>query len=186
MAHPDLEARLSKIKDLATLPVVANNVIQITRNPKSSALEVAKAIAQDPALVTKVLKMANSALYGFPQKITTISHAIVILGFANIRNIVLTASIFDMFPAKKSGNQFDREGFWEHSLATGIAAKLLAKQAGIKNVEEAFIWGLLHDLGKLVLDTYFNAEFSEVAALVKQKDLLIRDAEQQLLGFDHA
>lgn len=186
MVQANLENRLAKIKDLSTLPVVANNVIQITRNPKSSAMEVATAISQDPALASKVLKMANSSLYGFPQRITTINHAIVILGFANIRNIVLTASIFDMFPSAKGRKHFDRKGFWEHSLASGITSKLLAKRLGIKNVDEAFIWGLLHDLGKLVLDTYFSDDFSEVVSLVQEKGMLIRDAEQQLLGFDHA
>ncbi|GAG05098.1 unnamed protein product, partial [marine sediment metagenome] len=95
-----VKIRLEKIHDLPTLPVVANNIVQITRNPKTSALEVGKAISQDPALSSKVLRSANSAFYGFPKKISTVNHAIVILGFANIRNIVLTASIFDVLASK--------------------------------------------------------------------------------------
>ncbi|MBE9546022.1 MAG: HDOD domain-containing protein [Proteobacteria bacterium] len=186
MKQAKLERRLAKVHDLPTLPVVVNNVIQITQNPKSSALEVGRAISYDQALATKVLKTANSAFYGFPRKITTITHAIVILGFANIRNIVLTASIFDMFPSKGKNKYFDREGFWKHSLACGVTSKLIAKRLGIKNLEEAFICGLLHDLGKLVMDTHFNEDFGRVVRLVKEKEILIRDAEQQLLGIDHA
>jgi len=186
MAHISLENRLAKIIDLPTLSVVANNIIIITQNPKSSALEVGRAISQDQALVSKILRIANSTFYGFPRKITTISHAVVILGFANVRNLVLTASIFDMFKSKGGDEYFDREGFWKHSLACGVTSKLIAKRLGIKNLEEVFIWGLLHDLGKLILDTYFREDFTRVVIMVKEKEILIRDAEQQLLGFDHA
>ena len=81
---------------------------------------------------------------------------------------------------------FDREGLWKHSLACGVTSKLIAKRLGIKNIEEVFIWGLLHDLGKLILDAHFNRDFTNVVNLVQEKGLLIRDAEQQILGFDHA
>lgn len=186
MAHISLENRLAKIIDLPTLSIVANNIILITQNPKSSALEVGRAISQDQALVSKILRIANSTFYGFPRKISTIPHAVVILGFANIRNLVLTASIFDTFQSKEGDGYFDREGFWKHSLACGVTSKLIAKRLGIKNLEEVFIWGLLHDLGKLILDAYFREDFTRVVFLVKEKEILIRDAEQQLLGFDHA
>ena len=186
MAHISLENRLAKIIDLPTLSIVANNIILITQNPKSSALEVGRAISQDQALVSKILRIANSTFYGFPRKISTIPHAVVILGFANIRNLVLTASIFDTFQSKEGDGYFDREGFWKHSLACGVTSKLIAKRLGMKNLEEVFIWGLLHDLGKLILDAYFREDFTRVVFLVKEKEILIRDAEQQLLGFDHA
>ena len=186
MEHINLENRLAKIIDLPTLSVVANNIIQITQSPKSSALEVGKYISQDQALVSRILRIANSTFYGFPGKITTIPHAVVILGFTNIRNLVLTASISKMFSSKGGDGDFDREGFWKHSVACGVTSKLIAKRLGLKNLEEVFIWGLLHDIGKLVLDTYFNEEFTRVVCLVKEKEILLRDAEQELLGFDHA
>jgi len=186
MEHINLENRLAKIIDLPTLSVVANNIIQITQSPKSSALEVGRYISQDQALVSRILRIANSTFYGFPGKITTIPHAVVILGFTNIRNLVLTASISKMFSSKGGDGDFDREGFWKHSVACGVTSKLIAKRLGLKNLEEVFIWGLLHDVGKLVLDTYFNEEFTRVVCLVKEKEILVRDAEQELLGFDHA
>jgi len=186
MAYIRLEDKLSKIDDLPTLSVIANNIMLITQNPKSSALEVGRAISQDQALVSRILRIANSTFYGFPQKITTITHAIVILGFANIRNLVLAASILDMFPTKGGDGYFDREEFWKHSLACGVTSKLIAKRLGLKNLEEVFIWGLLHDIGKLILDAYFDEDFTGVIRLVKEKEILIRDAELQLLGFDHA
>ena len=186
MAQLSLKDRLSKVNDLPTLSIVANNIIQITQNPKSSALEVGTAISQDQALASRVLKMSNSTFYGFPRKITTVSHAVVILGFVNIRNLVLTASIFDMFASKEGNGYFDHEAFWMHSFACGVTSKIIAKRLRIKDQEEVFIWGLFHDLGKLVLDLYFHEEFSQVVSLVKEKGILIRDAEEQVLGFDHA
>ncbi|MCP4119369.1 MAG: HDOD domain-containing protein [Desulfobacteraceae bacterium] len=185
MDRNELKEKLLKIGDLATLPVVAYNVMQLTQNPKSSAMDVGKAISQDPALTSKVLKIANSSFYGFPRKISTINNAIVLLGFSNIRNIVLSAGIIDAYKGEKSSDFFDRTEFWKHSLACGIASKIIASTVGLKNSEEAFIWGLLHDIGKIVMDTYIHQEFSQVSYLAKAKGMLLVDAEQKYLGFNH-
>jgi len=180
-----IKKKLMKIRDLATLPVVANNVIQLTQNPTISALQVADAISQDQALTSKVLKTANSAFYGFPRKITTVNQAIIILGFANIRNIVLSTSLNSTLSSKEKNPLFDLKAFWRHSLACGIASKILAKRVGIKNYEEAFIWGLLHDLGKIVMNTYIHKEYNQAVAMAVEKDILLMDAEQKLFGFTH-
>ncbi|SLM28292.1 putative signal transduction protein [Desulfamplus magnetovallimortis] len=185
MNREHLKKKLLKIRDLATLPVVASNVIQLTQNPTVSALQVADAISQDQALTSRVLKTANSAFYGFPRKITTINQAIIILGFTNIRNIVLSTSLNSTLNSGKKDSLFDLKAFWKHSLACGITSKLLAKKEGIKNSEEAFIWGLLHDLGKIVMNTYIHEEYNQAIALALEKDMLIIDAEQELFGFTH-
>jgi putative nucleotidyltransferase with HDIG domain len=185
MDRKDLKEKLLKIGDLATLPVVAYNVMQLTQNPKASAMDVGKAISQDPALASKVLKIANSSFYGFPRKISTINNAIVLLGFSNIRNIVISAGIIDAYKGGKSSGSFDRTEFWKHSLACGITSKIIASTVGLKSSEEAFIWGLLHDFGKIVMDTYIHEEFSQVAHHAKTNGMLIVDAEQKLLGFNH-
>lgn len=181
-----LEKKFAKIDVLPSLSIVANNVIRITQNPKSSAVDVGKAISYDQALTTKVLKTVNSAYFGFPQKINTITHAIVILGFAHIKNIVLTASIMDMFPSKGKVKGFDLQGFWKHSLACGITADLIARRLGMQNLEEIFICGMLHDVGKIVLNTYFNDEFTNAVKLANKKGILLRNAEKQVMGLDHA
>ncbi len=185
MDRKDLKKKLLKIGDLATLPVVAYNVMQLTQNPKASAMDVGKAISQDPALTSKVLKIANSSFYGFPRKISTINNAIVILGFSNIRNIVISAGIIDAYKGENSSAYFDRTEFWKHSLACGITSKIIASTVGLKNAEEAFIWGLLHDFGKIVMDTYIHEEYSQVVQYAKEKGMLIVDAEQKYLGFNH-
>lgn len=185
MNQVKLEKKFAHIDDLPSLSIIASNVIRITQNPKSSAVDVGKAISHDQALTTKILRTANSTYFGFPKKITTITHAIVILGFAHIKNIVLTASIMDMFSSKGKIEGFDRQGFWKHSLACAITADLIARKLGIQNLEEIFICGMLHDIGKIILDTYFNDEFTNAVKLANEKGILLRNAEKQVMGLDH-
>jgi putative nucleotidyltransferase with HDIG domain len=147
---------------------------------------VGKAISQDTALTSKVLRIANSSFYGFPREITTIHSAIVVLGFANIRNLVITASIADVFPSDAENDFFNREQFWRHSLACGIASKLVAKIASIENREEAFVWGLLHDVGKIVLHANFTDYFVEAVKLANDNGICFREAEEEVFGISHA
>jgi HD-like signal output (HDOD) protein len=156
-------------------------------NPRTSAKEVAQLISNDPAITSKILRVVNSSFYGFPQRITTITHAIVILGFNTIRSIVLSSTIFDAF---KGGQQrsdgFDRVQFWKHSIACGAAAKVLAKRLGHSGVEEFFIAGLLHDVGKIILDQYLHEQAQKVMDTVRQKDILWVRAEEEVMGVTHA
>ncbi len=175
-----------RIRDLPTLPIVAINILQHTNNPKASALQIGGMIRQDPALASRVLKMANSAFYGFPGKISTISRAVTMLGFDDVRNIVLASSVFEMFPARKTDADFDPEGFWMHSIGCAVTSRVIGKKMGMENLEEVFICGLLHDIGKLVLHKYYKKDFSGVLHLIKEQEILMRDGEQELLGLDHA
>lgn len=176
---------LSSINDLSTLPSVADNLTQLIENPKTSAVTVSDSIRMDPALTSKVLKLVNSAFYGFPRKINTLSQAVVILGFNNIKNIILTASIFNIFSSSKTSKLFNIEKFWEHSMGCGVISKIMTKTLGIKKHEEAFIGGLLHDIGKLLLCQCLMEEFGEIVEMVKEKDILFIDAEREVLGLDH-
>ncbi len=116
-------------------------ITRLMQDPRTSAEELGRAIATDPALVSKVLKLVNSAFYGFPGRISTITQAIVILGFSTIRNVVLTTSVLKVFGNAKSRG-FDVESFWEHSLLTGAIAKSLALEKDMPFTEETFIAGL--------------------------------------------
>ena len=186
MENQELKNRLSSIKSLPTLPVVANNVIKLTQNPDSTAFEIAEAISQDQSLASKVLKTANSAYYGFPRKITTINYAIVVLGLNNIKNIVLSNAVMGQFPKKAQNLLFDREDFWKHSLLCGIFSKKISEHMGIKNSEEIFMCGLLHDFGKLILDTFFQEEFIQALQLAEESRLTLMEAENRIFGFNHS
>lgn len=178
--------KISNISTIPTLPTVLERITSLLRNPKTSAEEIGKAITRDQSLASKVLKLVNSAFYGFPGKISTITHAVVILGFATIKNIVLTASIFETF---KKGTQealgFDMEKFWVHSVACGAAAQTLAKHIGSKDKEECFIAGLIHDMGKIILCKYLPKEFGQIVQNVHKNNMLIYDSEKQLFGTTH-
>ncbi len=186
MINNELKKRLSKIRNIPTLPIVANNVIKLTQNPDSTAFEIAEAISQDQALSTRVLKTANSAYYGFPRKITTINYAIVVLGFNNIKNIALSTTIMDRFSKSDEDLLFDRKEFWKHSLLCGIISKKISERMGVKNSEEIFLCGLLHDFGKLILDSCFHDEFVLALQMSKEKNITIKKAENAIFKFNHS
>ncbi|HOT75510.1 MAG TPA: HDOD domain-containing protein [Candidatus Wallbacteria bacterium] len=184
---PVSEKLLQKIETLPTLPIVVTRIMQLVENPKTAAVEISKVVSLDPALTVKILKIVNSAYYGFPKQITTITHAIMILGFEDVKNIAMGISVFDIFKSKgaKDAVEFDRVAFWQHSIAVGSCTKLLAKKLRYKNPEEAFICGLLHDIGKIILDQYFHEEFNAVIKLAKDENLLFVNAEKRLNDMDH-
>lgn len=178
---------VDRIVGLPTLPTIIGKITELMQDPKTVANDIGKAIGEDQALAAKVLKLVNSAFYGFPRKISTIGQAVVILGFSALRNIVLTASIVNLFPSDKSQKtSFDRDAFWTHSIAAGIAAKVIAKKVGFKDGEKAFIAGLLHDIGKLIVDQFIHEDFEKVMLYINENDCLFLEAESAVLNTDHA
>ena len=124
----DLKHVIENLAEIPTLPMVVTKITMLMQNPRTSAGEVGQAITTDQSLTSKTLKLVNSAFYGFPGRINTITHAIVILGFTTVKNIVLTASIFDAIGKKGKARGFDINAFWLHSIATGAVAKVIAEQ----------------------------------------------------------
>lgn len=175
-----------RIRDIPTLPSVASKVMQILENPRSSATDVERVIMLDPSLASRILKLVNSAYYGFPRRIATISQSVVILGFITVKNLVLSISVADFFIMEGKNKLFNRAELWRHSVGTAVAARILARKARFPQLEEAFMAGLLHDIGKVVLDHYFPEEFSEVVTLVKNKGISMFEAEREVLGISHA
>ena len=119
-------------------------------------------ISADQALASKVLRLVNSSYYGFPRKIATITNAVVILGFNTVRNLTTSLGVFNAFDARGQKTALDRDAFWAHSMGIAAAAGVIARRKGIgaKSVEEVFIGGLLHDIGKLFLDQYFPDQYA--------------------------
>lgn len=159
---------------------------RLMADPRTSADTLGKALSSDPALVSKVLKLVNSAFYGFPGRIGTITQAVVILGFSSIRNLVLTTSIMQMFGTKGQKQGFDVEAFWRHSLQTAALARQLALERGEAYIEEAFIGGLLHDMGRMVLSQKLPGEFEKVLAHAAKTGGRLRQSEQVILGTTHS
>ncbi|WP_150112127.1 HDOD domain-containing protein [Desulfonatronovibrio hydrogenovorans] len=170
--------RILSVRDLPTLPSVLDQVTELVQDPSSSTDQVAKVISQDQVLSAKVLKMVNSPIYGFPRRISTIQHALVLLGFNVVRGLIISTSVFDIMAKSMMG-------LWEHSLGCAMACAGIARQAGFKDPEEYSVAGLLHDLGKVVSAVQLPEVKDEVDAAVREKDLSYYQAEKEVMGFSH-
>lgn len=171
--------------ELPTLPTVLHRINALLSNPRTTAAEVGQAISTDQAIAAKIIRLVNSALYGFPGRISTISHAIVILGFSTVKSIILTTSILSQFNLRAKINGFDVTGLWKHSLATGCLAKLIASEIGYRGKEEAFVGGLLHDLGKAVHALYLPDDFVQLVNKAHERHLWIHEVEMDRHGVSH-
>jgi len=166
------------VKDLPTLPKVLDEVSRLVKDPDSSTEQMAKLIAMDQVLSAKVLKMVNSPIYGFPGRISSIHHALVLLGFNVLRGVIVSTSVMDIM------NQ-NMVGLWEHSVGCALASSTIARHVGLKDVEDVSVAGLLHDLGKVVTAIQLPELKTGVEAMVKAKDMTYLDAEKALMGFGH-
>ncbi|MGD9547237.1 MAG: HDOD domain-containing protein [Candidatus Krumholzibacteriia bacterium] len=174
------ELILKRIKELPPLPVVVNKLIRIMESDRSSAEDVKEVLSSDQAMAGKVLKLVNSSFYGLSGEVSTISRAVVILGFAAIRNLATGLGVAGaMAMAGKGGPQ---QEFWEHAIAVASGCEVLARQTGYPDPEEAFIAGLLHDIGHLILARALPGEFAACRALGPQ-DML--ENELKMLGMGH-
>ena len=166
------------VKDLPTLPKVLDEVSRLVKDPDSSTEQIAKLISMDQVLSAKVLKMVNSPIYGFPGRISSIHHALVLLGFNVLRGVIVSTSVMDMM------NQA-MVGLWEHSVGCALASSTIARFIGLKDVEDVSVAGLLHDLGKVVTAVQLPEMKVGIDAAVKTQDLSYLDAEKAFMGFGH-
>lgn len=179
---------IESIDQLPSLPVIVTRLIQVVNNPESSADDAAKLIEKDPALTSKMIRLANSAFYGIPRSISSVSSAVVILGFNTIRSLVLSASVMKLF----AGSQqvaLDKEKFWRHSISTAMAAKIIVRHfinVRMMDPESAFCAGILHDIGKLIFNEYMSNEYAEVVAFAETNNISLLDSETKVLGINHA
>ncbi len=186
MRHPELIDLLDNLTDMPSLPTVVAQLTRLIADPKTTAAEINSALSSDPALVGRILKLVNSSFYGFSRRITTITNAVVILGFNQIRNLALSAFIFDSFAAGPGTGAFDMKAFWRHCIGSAFLAAQLAKHLDAKLEEDAFICGLLHDLGKFVMVQKAPDHLALVTRVVEEKDVLFYEAEAEALGYNHA
>ena len=182
MREGDVQRSIEAIANLPTLPSVLTRILDTVFDPGTSALELGELIAADLSLSAKLLQVVNSAYYGFPKQISSITQAIVILGFVEVRNLAFAATAFDTI---QSDSSYDRTQLWRHSLATAMASERLVKALRL-DVDGAFVIGLLHDFGKVVLDAIYPDSFTEAAREAHAQRLYIREVEPRIFGFDHA
>lgn len=171
---------LRGVTGLPTLPAVVSALGRRFNAPDVSAAEIADLLGHDQALTARVLRLANSAFYAPREPVRSPQQAVVLLGLSTVRAITLKASVFTAFPIA------DARPFWLHSLATACAARAIARLAGLSPADDAFVMGLLHDIGKLAMAEHVPEAYALVRARVSRDGGLIRDAEIAELGCDHA
>jgi putative nucleotidyltransferase with HDIG domain len=185
MNAEQIREKVKTIIQLPALPSLAFEVVELVDNPKTSASQLAKLISADQALTGKVLKIANSPFYGFPKKISTIDFAIIVLGFDALKEIVISIALVSSLQ-RKTDNYFNTKTFWDHSIATGVIARRLARDIGYRVTGEVFVAGLLHDMGISILNKYFNPEFRRIVDINRDMGLSFLEAEESVLGVTHA
>lgn len=180
---------ISNIRNLPTPPIVFHQIQKVINDPNCSAAQIAAILAEDPAMSVKVLKLTNSAFYGLSQEVESVKQAVVIVGMEAIKNLVLSASILDMFKGKEFDQEY-QEQFWRHSLATAFGSRLLARKLrarGIVDPDTAFSAGLLHDIGKIIMICFLPKEYAKVLEAKKASvGLADHIVEANVLGYDHA
>lgn len=185
MNQEEIKSFIKEIGDLPTLPTLYLSLRDKLYDPRSSANDLARILSSDQSICSNILRIANSSFYGLSGRIVTIPHAIVVIGFNGIHHIVLSMTAARMFTEESSCSGFSLITFWEHSLAVATIAKIIGKKLSGISQEEIFTAGLLHDIGKVIIFKYLPEKFREVIVSVKKDKVLIRQAEENLFGFDH-
>lgn len=185
MSQSRLKFIIDKVQKLPTLPAVANKITKLIKDPTCTAIKVSQVINKDQSLTTRVLRLVNSAFYSLCTEVTNVKHAVALLGFRTISQMVISISVFDIFKGGY-GREFDRVGFWKHSIGCAVISNMIAEKAGYSKTDDCFTAGLMHDIGKVVLDQFLHEEMTKVIKLVQENGISFDDAEQEVMGLNHA
>ena len=183
--HKNMDRLLQGIEKIPTIPVIGKKVMELAGNEDAAFKDLVAIIEKDQALASSVLRVANSAFYGFLSKVTSLGHALVILGVDEVRSIALGFSVHNFFSGSDN-DVFDRTQFWTHGVICSQVARLLGKRLHIQNDGSFFLTGLIHDIGKIVLDQYFHEDFVQIVGHVSNGRTSFRKAEKEILGTTHS
>lgn len=177
---------LEHVDDLPPLPAVAAKVMTVAEDAKASAGDLASVLAADQVLTAKLIKVSNSAFYGYARKVSTVREAIVVLGFKQVRQIAVGAAMMGGFKRNMfQGELFDLDLFWGHSMAVAVAAEALAKKTRVCKPEDAFTAGILHDIGRLIIRKGRPDEFERAIRMASTGSVSLHAAEIRATGFAH-
>ena len=175
----EIQSIIRDTKSLPTLPGIIAKLGTLADNDKVSSQEMARVVSADQVLSAKVLRLVNSAFYGFSGRVSTVSNALILLGVNVIKSLAITSSIFEIM-------EKNVVGLWEHSMGVAVAANTISKTLKLPDPEETATAALLHDIGKVIIKIKLEQDFDQLAALIHDKGLTMREAERELLGTDHA
>ncbi len=176
---------MRKAQKLPTSPNVALAAMRHANEPQASAQTMARILVQDQALTVKVLKLANSAFFGFRREVSDVSEAVVLLGMRTIRNMALCASSYPWLSNALPGYGLGPYELWSHSLAVAVGGQVIAERSRLANPDVAFTAGILHDLGKLALSPWIEDKVEPMAKVADLQKCTFADVERRVLGYDH-
>jgi HD-like signal output (HDOD) protein len=176
---------LEEATELTSLPGVYQRVMAVINHPRASLGDVAQALSSDAGISAKILRIANSAMFGFPGKIDDIGRAVTMIGTQQVHDLLLATAVTDMF-AGVDHKLVNMDGFWRHSIGVAITARALAARRKENNVERFFLAGVMHDAGRLLLLQCAAEAYAPAIQMARDKRLVLRDVEEQMFGFDHA
>lgn len=185
MSQNRVKIIIDKVQKLPTLPTVANKITRLIKDPTCTAIKVSEVIDKDQSLTTRVLRLVNSAFYSVCTEVTNVQHAVALLGFKTISQMVISISVFDIFKGGY-GKEFDRAGFWKHSIGCAVISRMIAERAQYAKIDDCFTAGLMHDVGKVVLDQYLHEEMTKVIQVIQERVISFADAEKEVMGLNHA
>jgi len=180
-----LIALVNEVREMPPLPQSIIQILEIVNNDKSSSQELAKVFERDPTLAVNILKLANLPVYGFTSRISTINHAIVCLGLKMVKSIALTSCTHEMLNKEIPAYSLGEGMLWQHAISCATCARIIAQRIGYKDNEEAYIAGLLLDIGKIILSGFAEDEFNQVSERAEKNKIPFNIAEQEVLGFGH-
>jgi putative nucleotidyltransferase with HDIG domain len=180
--NKELEQIIMTASDLPTIPVVATKVLQMIEKETTSAEDLAKVVSSDPAVAARVLKISNSSFYGCQRQIQTLSHAIMMLGYNTLRSVVIAAAVKQVY----SPYGLTEKMLWEHSFGAGLAARIIASSTRLVNEEEAFLGGLFHDIGKIIMNFMDHTKFQAVMQKCYNEEVSFLESEQHFYSYTHA
>lgn len=180
-----VERLFRRISEVSSLPAVALQIIEVANDSGTGSEDLLEAVQFDAALATRIMRTVNSSYYSLQNKVADLKLAITLLGFKEIRNLALTAYIAQLFKKGAGHGTYSREGLWNHLISTGTVARLIAETSRKVPPREAYLAGLLHDLGLILIDQYLHKPFCQVIDRLSDQTPICR-AEQEVLGFDHA
>lgn len=183
--NESLKDLIKNIKNLPTIPLIAQEVLNLLNDDMLSLEKLEGIVERDPAISAKVLSVANSAFFGFQVTTDALGSAMMRIGFNNVKNIALAISLMTILDDGKRGKAFDYKKIFNHSVSVGFTARLLCKNLKLKINDDSLMIGMLHDLGYLVLNRYFPEKYEEVLFAFEKENTLL-DAERKVLDFTHA
>lgn len=181
----DIISRVKSIEGLPSFPSTHAEILKLTKSDDASSDDIADKLQLDPGLLATLFKLVNSSAYGFNKQVKDLSLAVTLLGLEEIANLVLAAQVFDKLGNYDGGAGLDLNEFWRHSVGTAFVARAVARKLNTE-VESAFLAGMMHDLGKIILDRYFDDYYKAVFEVIAGEDITIAQAEKEILGVTHA